>query len=106
MLRKIAFGTVLAVLAQSAAAEEKLVFITENGFFPEIIYMDDGDTLTFVNDDNEAHKISGEDGEWETTVVNVAQSQSITVWQGMKNRYYSDRPDHDSGVITFAPDPQ
>ncbi len=105
MLRKIAFGTVLAVLAQTAAAEEKLVYITENGFFPEVIYMDDGDMLTFVNDDNEAHKIHGENSEWETAVMNVAQSASITVWQGMPNRYYSDRPDHDSGVITFAPAP-
>lgn len=105
MLRTTALGIALAVLAQTAAAEEKLVFITENGFFPEIVYADDGDTVTFVNEDDEAHKLHNEEYEWETAPVNIGQSQSVTVWQGMKNRYYSDREGHDSAVITFGAAP-
>ncbi|MGH1453538.1 MAG: cupredoxin domain-containing protein [Paracoccaceae bacterium] len=105
MLRTTALGIALAVLAQTAAAEEKVVFITEHGFFPEIVYADDGDTVTFVNEGDISHKLHNEEVEWETDTIAVGQSKSVTVWQGMKNRYYSDQEGHDSAVITFGAAP-
>ena len=71
MLNKILKGAALAVAALtftagSSSAENYRVLMVDSAFFPDISYVQDGDTLTFVNMSGSARTISAENGSLST----------------------------------------
>lgn len=90
MLNKILKGAALAVAALtftagSSSAENYRVLMVDSAFFPDISYVQDGDTLTFVNMSGSARTISAENGSWSTPEFSDGAEVTIPVVQGMAN---------------------
>lgn len=76
MLRKIgaaalAFGVLSAGTAQ---ALEHQVMIIAGAFFPEITYVQDGDTVTFINQDIGQRQVFGEEFNFISPRISTTES--------------------------------
>ncbi|MEH6644700.1 hypothetical protein [Sulfitobacter sp.] len=90
MLNKILKGAAAAVAALtftagSSAAENYRVLMMGQAFFPDVSYVQDGDTLTFVNMSGISRTISADDGSWSTPELSDGAEATISVIRGMAN---------------------
>lgn len=127
MLRKTA-ATALALglsIASAQAAEHEIAIVAE-GFFPEITYVQPGDTVTFVNTDTAPRRVFGDEFHFASEPLFEADSFTLSIVADMPNEFFGrtgteelndeaapvDLADTDtegrplSGVLSFAPPPQ
>lgn len=111
-------------IASAQAAEHEVAIVAE-GFFPEITYVQPGDTVTFVNTYNMPRQVYGDAFTFHSSTMDETESFSISIVAGMPNEYYgrSGNSDLDTdgdpaaqadtdgdgspmrGVLSFAPPP-
>ncbi|MFD1507867.1 cupredoxin domain-containing protein [Lacimonas salitolerans] len=127
MLRKTAV-TALALglsIASAQAAEHEIAIVAE-GFFPEITYVQPGDTVTFVNTDTAPRRVFGDKFTFASDPLQEADAFTMTVIADMPNAFFgrtgTEELDDEAtavdladvngegqpmrGVLSFAPPPQ
>ncbi|SLN53284.1 hypothetical protein ROJ8625_02723 [Roseivivax jejudonensis] len=75
----------LAATAVSAAEHE--VVILGDGFFPEIVHADPGDTIRFVNGVDLVTAATATDESWSTGLIFLNQEKVVTVTEGMTKTF-------------------
>lgn len=70
----VALATVLSFVAGAAQAETHVVTIFEGGYFPDVIYIEDGDNVRFQNESGDVHTITGADGNWTSDEIQSGAS--------------------------------
>lgn len=83
MMRAAVAAAALAITAGSTAAENYRILMMDYAFFPDISYVQDGDTLTFVNMSGITRTIGARNGEWETPELTDGAEATMTVTKGM-----------------------
>ncbi|MGJ8544396.1 MAG: hypothetical protein ACSHWZ_03055 [Sulfitobacter sp.] len=85
MLKKFNKGMLAIVAAASfiaavpAKAETVDVLILETAYFPEVVFVSEGDTLVFTNQSGSEHTIMGQDDAWTTEAIAAGGSFSMPV---------------------------
>jgi len=104
MLRKFGFMSVLATLAMATpiSAEVHTVVLTDGSFFPELIYVDAGDSVRFVNESESAQTVTSNGAEWTTGSLAVGDAVSLEVVENMKQGFTSDFSETMSGALNFG----
>ena len=88
ILMRAAFtAAALTVTAGASSAENYRVLMMDYAFFPDISYVQDGDTLTFVNMSGITRTIAARNGSWGTPELIDGAEATITVEKGMFNTY-------------------
>ncbi len=102
MLRKTSTLAVLALMTSAtfAAAEEHVVLFLGDAFFPEVSYVDPGDTVRFVNASTQALNIVSEGSEWSVGPIAVETDASINITGNMTLKFFDADSAGDDGVLT------
>lgn len=92
MLNKILMGAAvsaaaLTATAGSTAAENYQILMMDYAFFPEISYVQPGDTVTFVNMSGITRVIEAKNGSWSTPEIADGGEATISIEQGMMNTF-------------------
>lgn len=79
MKRALQLGAVLATLtaATAVSAAEQEILILPDAYFPSVLYLDAGDTVTFTNLTGSEHNIVSKHGSW--TLGPIADQGSVTL---------------------------
>lgn len=77
-------ATTLILLVGAASAQEHSVIIFEQAYFPAVIYVQTGDTVTFTNESGGDHSITAKDDAWSTGTIPNGTNFSIVIEQDMK----------------------
>jgi len=72
---------------EQGAAQVDAVIISDDRFQPATIRVQPGATVTWVNQDDEAHNVVAEDGSWESPVLQKGERFSHTFSEGESARY-------------------
>lgn len=111
-------------LASAQAAEHEVAIVAE-GFFPEITYVQPGDTVTFVNADTAPRRVFGDEFTFSSDPLYENEAFTMNIVSDMPNQFYGrtgtedldnnaeavDLADTDGegrpmrGVLSFAPPP-
>ena len=77
--RKGAFALAAAFsfVAGAAQAEQHTVLIVEGGYFPSVVYVQAGDSVTFENESGATHTIVGEEDVWTSGEINLDGSFTV-----------------------------
>ena len=112
MLRKTSTLAIAALMtsASFAAAEEHTIFYLGDTFFPEITYVDAGDTIRFLNSSANEMSIVSLDDEWSVGPIGAEESQTVPVSGGMKLKFFDassvdGESDTVGGELSFEPAP-
>ena len=70
---------ITAGAAGAALAETQEVMIFEEAFFPNVIYVEPGDEVKFLNLSGASRKVKALDESWESALVSTDASWSYTV---------------------------
>lgn len=118
MKRATILGAVVASMtaATSAQATEHVVMILPDAYFPEITYLDPGDTIRFVNISGETHFTVAKNADWWVGPIGPEEERTISIDGDMQKEFYSvasilDFETNDlgedtvSGEVSFAPAP-
>lgn len=87
ILRAAATAVTLTFAAGSASADNFRILMMDYAFFPEISYVQPGDTITFVNMSGITRVIKSRNGAWETPEMVDGAETTVEVFQGMQNDY-------------------
>lgn len=104
MLPKIT-ALALCVLAAPLAAETHTVVLNEAGFFPDTVYVANGDTITFTNSAGQAVTVEASDQSWSTAEIADAAAGSIAVATGMAQSFRFATNHQAAGAMSFEPAP-
>lgn len=77
-----------ALLAAAPAPKTYTVHIRDDAFQPPSVTVRAGDVVTFVNDDDDAHTATADDGSWDSEGLNHGQTWSHTFTKGGKATYH------------------
>jgi plastocyanin len=95
--------------AEQGVAQVDTVIISNDRFQPATIRVEPGTTVTWVNQDDEAHNVVAEDGSWESPVLQKGEEFSHTFSQGESARYICSLHPWMTGVVLVgdqaAPEP-
>lgn len=75
-MNPLLFGMALIALLTAAPATSKtatVVHIRDDAFTPASITVHAGDSVTFVNDDDDAHTATADDGSWDSEGLNQGE---------------------------------
>lgn len=90
MLRKTAAAALaLAVWALPAQAAEHEVLILAGGFYPEITYVQPGDSVTFVNTDQRPRRVFGDRYDFVSPKIKQNESWTLGIVANMRNDYFA-----------------
>ena len=80
----------LAALLAAAPSPKTtyLVHIKDDAFNPPSVTVKAGDDVTFVNDDDDAHTATADDGSWDSEGLNQGQKWSHTFAKAGKVTYH------------------
>ena len=67
----IALATVALFAATAAQAENHNVLIVDGAFFPEIVYVTEGDNVIFTNNSGNAQNVVSENSQWTTGSISI-----------------------------------
>ncbi|SFS66442.1 hypothetical protein SAMN04488040_1372 [Sulfitobacter marinus] len=74
------FATVtLATSGSAVLAQTHDVMVLDQAFFPAVIYVDAGDTITFTNSSESSRTITAADKSWESEALSQGSSFSYVV---------------------------
>ena len=90
MLRKTLFmaAAAFSFLSTPAGAEEHIILIMPDAYFPAKSYVVPGDTLRFINETESSVTVVSADGAWSTGNLSVNSEASVGVSQGMSRDFY------------------
>lgn len=81
-------AALVALLAAAPAPKTYTVHIRDDKFEPPSITVKAGDAVTFVNDDDDAHTATADDGSWDSEGLNQGQTWSHTFSKSGKVTYH------------------
>ncbi|KEJ88073.1 hypothetical protein [Sulfitobacter donghicola] len=88
-MRAAITAAALTGTAGSASAEEYHVLMMEYAFFPEISYVQPGDTIVFENLSGSTRSVLADDASWLVADLADGSSAVLNVVEGMPNKYVS-----------------
>ena len=103
-LEIIAFATFMC-LASIGRADEQVIIVMSNTFFPDISYVEVGDTIRFVNSTTQDQTIISADAAWSVGPLAAGQEAVMTVVQGISTEFRSAALFTMDGSFSFAPTP-
>ncbi|HEX3463412.1 MAG TPA: cupredoxin family copper-binding protein [Candidatus Elarobacter sp.] len=74
----LGIAALVALLAAAPPAKTYVVHIRDDKFEPPSVTVKAGDAVTFVNDDDDAHTATADDGSWDSEGLNQGQKWSHT----------------------------
>jgi plastocyanin len=91
MKRAISVVAVVTALttATSTLAAERTILILEDAYFPQITYLDEGDTVQFMNISGVSQNIIAKNGSWELGPIGDESQVTIVVEPGMQKTFYN-----------------
>lgn len=103
MLRKTAAAALaLGLISGSAYATEHEVAIVAGAFYPEITYVQPGDTVVIYNADDVPRKVFGDTFHFVTPNLHTGEEYTLTVTEGMPNEYFGKSFADDAGSESFG----
>jgi plastocyanin len=94
------------MVAVSAGASTQTVQITKNGFTPQVVTINTGDTVTWHNADTADHQVVADDGSFASPVLHADQSYSHTFANAGNVKYHdSFARNHSGSVAVKGPAP-
>lgn len=114
MLRKTTLMAAVAVsfLFTPAQAEEHIILIMPDAYFPGISYVQAGDILHFVNETEGSVNVISEGGGWSTGVLYIGEEATVGVSQDMSKSFYHEGQYDENGdplatgILKFGTAPQ
>ncbi|WP_298858010.1 hypothetical protein [uncultured Sulfitobacter sp.] len=88
-LRAAVTAAALTCTTGSASAEEYRILMMDYAFFPEINYVQPGDTVIFENASGEMRDVAAEDGSWIIAGMADGSETAMSIVAGMPNRFQS-----------------
>ncbi len=81
MLKPVLFSVALATtsFASAASAANLNIIFVDGGFFPEITYLQPGDTATFINEEDGPRTAEAIDQSWSTGSLSVNGTYVLSV---------------------------
>lgn len=90
MLRKIATAVLAASLwALPGHAAEYEIIIVDGAFFPEVSYVQAGDTVVFRNTGQQPRRVFGDQFEFASPMLQNNQAWAMTIAAGTRNSFYA-----------------
>ncbi len=90
-MRSFIYAAVAAVALLAAAPAPRagtVVHIRDDAFVPASVTVPAGTTVTFVNDDDDAHTATADDASWDSEGLNQGQSWTHTFAKAGKVAYH------------------
>ncbi len=81
-------AALVVLLAAAPAPKTYTVHIRDDAFSPPSVTVRAGDSVTFVNDDDDAHTATADDGSWDSEGLNQGQRWSHTFATSGKVTYH------------------
>ena len=78
----------LVALLAAAPPKTSVVHIRDDAFDPPSLTVRAGDAVTFVNDDDDAHTATADDGSWDSEGLNQGQKWTHTFAKAGKITYH------------------
>ncbi len=97
MKRAISVVATVATLfaASSAAAAEHTILILPDTYFPRITYLNQGDTVRFINASGAEHTLVAKNDSWELGPIPEQGEVTMTIETGVQKTFY----DKDSEIV-------
>ena len=92
-------------MANAPRADEQVVIVMSNAFFPAVSYVEVGHTVRFVNTTTEAQTIVADDAAWSIGPLKQGEEAVLTVVEGISLGYKSATRNGVDGSFSFAPTP-
>lgn len=92
----LGLGPASAIAAQ---AEEHVVIILEESFFPRKTVVEQGDMVRFVNESGHPSTIRHKAGKWITRPISDGEELLVTITPGMSGAFYSEADNSVVGLI-------
>jgi plastocyanin len=90
-MRTVLFGAAVLVALLAAAPSPRpgaVVHIRDDAFVPASIAVRVGETITFVNDDDDAHTATADDASWDSEGLNQGQKWTHAFAKAGKIAYH------------------
>ena len=87
MMRAAVTAAALTFTAGATAAENYRVLMMDYAFFPDVSFVQDGDTITFVNLSGITRVIAARNGTWTTPELADGGEATISIVQGMHSTF-------------------
>lgn len=102
MKRTISVVATVAALftAGSAGAKEHMILILDDAYFPQVTYLDEGDTVRFVNASSNSHNIIGQGGDWEIGPIPIDGEMTMIVAGGLAQTFFDAASEAEDGTFT------
>ncbi|HEY0613593.1 MAG TPA: cupredoxin family copper-binding protein [Candidatus Elarobacter sp.] len=81
-------AALVALLAAAPSPKTYVVHIRDDKFNPPSVTVKAGDAVAFVNDDDDAHTATADDGSWDSEGLNQGQRWSHTFTKAGKVTYH------------------
>jgi len=88
LLAAVALAAFLPAGAAGAAAPSTTVHIRDDAFTPASLTVRAGETVTFINDDDDAHTATADDNSWDSEGLTQGQSWSHRFTKAGKVTYH------------------
>ena len=100
MKRAISVLATVATLfaANSAAATEHTILILPDAYFPQVTYLDEGDTVRFVNASGGSHSVIAEDESWEIGPIASEGEATLVIEGGVEKMFYNKASQAEDGT--------
>lgn len=82
-----AAAATLTIATSPVAAENQDILIMENAFFPELSYVQPGDTITFINMSGIERAVQATDASWTTESLSDGDSSVVNVVEQMEKNF-------------------
>lgn len=87
--------------ASPAAAAEHMILILEDAYFPQVTYLDRGDTVRFVNASGSAHSIIAMDETWEIGPISANGEATIVIDGTIQKTFYNQGSESEDGTFSI-----
>lgn len=84
--------------ANSAAATEHTILILPDAYFPQITYLNEGDTVRFTNVSGSAHSIIAKNDSWEIGPIPNEGDLVMTIDTGVQKTFYNKSSEAEDGT--------
>ena len=89
--------------AQAAGAAEHTILIMPDAYFPDIMHVDPGDEVIFVNTTGSSHNIVAKDEAWTIGPIPASGEMRITIVEDQETTYYNaDETNSDTGEYSVT----
>lgn len=91
MKQAISVVAVMATMSigSAAAAEEHVILIMSDGYFPQITYMVPGDTVEFLNVSATDQSIISKNDSWVLGPISPDSTETMLIEEGVQKTFYN-----------------